>query len=79
MDQALEKSYNIPVSGHSGFMEITSTKDTVGKWSIIKHEEQQFADLSYNLYSLNRDEEYSLHEYSTAVTKADEMCVTKIR
>ena len=80
MDQALEKAYNKPAKDHSGIIGITRKKEAVAKWCIIKHEKQQFTDLLYNLCSLDMDDEYSLHhEFSTAVTKADEICVTKIR
>ena len=80
MDQALEKAYNKPAKDHSGIIGITRKKEAVAKWSIIKHEKEQFTDLLYNLCSLDTDGEYSLHhEFSTAVTEADEICVTNIR
>ena len=61
MDQALKKAYNKPAKSQSGIIGISRRKETVVKWNIIKQDKSKFVTFLYELCSLDKDVEFSLH------------------
>ena len=79
MDQALEKEYNKPAKGKGGIIGISCRKEAVAQWNIIKHEKSKFTKHLRELCCMNEDNEYTVHhEFSQALTEADEECVEQI-
>ena len=79
MDMALEKEYNKPAKGPGGVIGLSSRKEAVAQWNLIKHEKAQYTKFLQELCLLNDDREYFLHhEFSRAITQADEEAVEQI-
>ena len=69
MDMALEKVYNKPAKNIGGIIGITSKKEAVAQWNLLKHEKDlhvsnmlEWANLSA---SKDRDSELNLHHEFT--------------
>ena len=78
MDPALEKSYNKPVKSQSGIIGISSRKEAVATWNIIKQDKNKFGTFLYELCNLDEEDIWYLlhHEFSNAITNTNTHCIS---